>query len=342
MRRANAVSIFLLLLLGPALATPSRLVDLVSTESVLRWVNAYRDKPDPAGVPDAVKALSKFGALKEPEQAGVYTGFLAGVLASNPDMAEEFVGKMLPLPAGDQWYIVRGIAYSGHPDWRNILRRTADRLPARRVMIDKFLNGTLPTLYQYEPEPYVSTWRAVSSKFTGKELPKAHVLEPTPELLDTYWGFYFATMQARPILRIIEILPLSKDTDNLDKMTLGNMAKYTLASNAARHPELLDILKSEREHRPKKEAKILTEVIEAADTVELAKLRREAMASIQDLQRKGPESRRSLSMWGQIGQGALAVGCLAAAATGHVELGLPCVIGGGASSAALSFWEKQQ
>jgi hypothetical protein len=47
-------------------------------------------------------------------------------------------------------------------------------------------------------------------------------------------------------------------------------------------------------------------------------------------------------MWGQVGQGALAVGCIAAAATGHIELGLPCVIGGGVSSAALSTWEKQQ
>ena len=66
------------------------------------------------------------------------------------------------------------------------------------------------------------------------------------------------------------------------------------------------------------------------------------MASIQDLQRKGPGSRRNYSLWGQIGQGALAAGCIVAAATGHIELGLPCVIGGGVSSAALSVWEKQQ
>ena len=35
----------------------------------------------------------------------------------------------------------------------------------------------------------------------------------------------------------------------------------------------------------------------------------------------------------KVGQGALAVGCVAAAVAGMVELGLPCVIGGGATNA---------
>jgi hypothetical protein len=83
-------------------------------------------------------------------------------------------------------------------------------------------------------------------------------------------------------------------------------------------------------------------VIDAADTVETAKLRKEAMAAIEELRRKGPAYRRNVSWWGQIGQGALAVGCIAAAATGQVYLGLPCVITGGVSSAALTSWEKQQ
>jgi hypothetical protein len=36
------------------------------------------------------------------------------------------------------------------------------------------------------------------------------------------------------------------------------------------------------------------------------------------------------------------IGCIVAAATGHVELGLPCVIGGAASTAALSYWVGQR
>src|SRR5438045_1656768 len=82
---------------APAAATPSRLTDLTSTDGVLRWINAYRAKPDPAGVPMAVKALSGLGALKDPEQAGAYTGFLAGVIHANPAKTEEMIGEMLPL-----------------------------------------------------------------------------------------------------------------------------------------------------------------------------------------------------------------------------------------------------
>jgi hypothetical protein len=340
--KAILITTLMLLIAAPASAALNPLVDLVSLESVMRWVNAYRTNPDPAGVPTAVKALSRFGSFKDPEQSGVFVGFLAGVIATNPDKAEHLVSKMLPLPPGDQWIVVRAIAYSGHPDWRNMLRRFAGKLPARQVMIDKYLNGQLPRLYQYEHEPAVSTWDSLKSKVTGKELPKAHVLEPSPELLDTYWGYYFATGHARPISRIIEMLPWSLEVDSVDKLTLGSMAKYTLASNASRDPELLVALREARERTSKETGKVLTQVIDAADTVDTAKLRKEAMAAIDELRRKGPAYRRNVSWWGQIGQGALAVGCIAAAATGQVYLGLPCVITGGASSAALSAWEKQQ
>jgi hypothetical protein len=136
-------------------------------------------------------------------------------------------------------------------------------------------------------------------------------------------------------------LPLSKDEDHVEKLTLGNMAKYTLANNAARDASLLALIKQAAAHQPAEAVAILNDVIEAAETVETARLRREALASIEDLRRKGPGSRRNMSLWGQVGQGALAAGCIAAAVTGHVELGLPCVIGGGVSSAALRYWEKQ-
>ena len=32
-----------------------------------------------------MRALSRLGAFRHPERAGVYVGFLAGVLAANPD-----------------------------------------------------------------------------------------------------------------------------------------------------------------------------------------------------------------------------------------------------------------
>jgi hypothetical protein len=347
MRIVYCVFATLLLFLTPASAATTRMLDLASPDSVLRWINAYRDKPDPAGVPAAVKALSGFGNFKDPEQAGVYTGFIAGIIAANPRSAEHLISKMLPLPPGDQWIIVRAIAYSENPEWRTLLRKFENRLPDRTVMIDKYLDGSLPRLFQVDVEKPPTTWDTVRDyvtfeKFSKKQPEKPHELEPSPELLDTFWGYYFATGTARPIARIMEMLPWSKNKDNLDKLTLGSMAKYTLASNAARDPELLALIKRGLDRRPKEIASVLKEVIEAAETVQVADLRREAMSAIDDLRRKGPDYKRNVSWWGQIGTGALAVGCIAAAATGQIELGLPCVITGGVSSAALTFWEKQQ
>jgi hypothetical protein len=320
--------------IAPAPATPT-VLDLQTPEAVLRWINFYRAKPDPAGVPAAVKALSRLGGFKDPETSGAYVGFMAGVIAANPDRAEELIAKMFPLPDADQWAVVRAIAYSGHPQWQALLRKFANRMPSRRVMIDKYLGSKLPTLYQVSFDGKPSTWQALRSYVTFSKKPKEVALEPSSELLDTYWGVYFANATYRPISRIIMMAAWSKDDDSVDRLTLGSMAKYTLAANATRDTVLLAMLKRAREFNPKPTVAILDEIIEAAETVDTAKLRREALASIDDLRRKGPGMKRNISLAGQVGQGALALGCIAAAYSGQIELGLPCVVAGGVSSAVI-------
>src|SRR6516165_1967909 len=96
-----------------------------------------------------------------------------------------------------------------------------------------------------------------------------------------------------------------------------------------------------RNTQPKKIVSVLNEVIDAAESVETTHLRKDALAAIEELKRKGPGFKHDWSTWGTIGQGALALGCIAAATTGHVEFGLPCVIGGAASGAAMSVISSQ-
>jgi hypothetical protein len=120
------------------------------------------------------------------------------------------------------------------------------------------------------------------------------------------------------------------------------MAKYTLASNATRDPALLTMLKRASKNQPKNTTVVLNEVIEAAETMETTRLRKDALAALEELKRKGPAYKREVSTWGQVGQGALALGCIAAAVAGQVEFGIPCVVAGATSSAAMSFWNNQQ
>ena len=311
-----------------------------TAESVMRWINNYRLKPEPMRLPAAVRTMSTLGAFKDVESSGVHVGFIAGVLGANPARAEKLVTRMLVIPETDHWVIVRAVAYSGLPGWKDLLRKFAERMPMRKVMIEKYLSGALPTLDEI---PFEKKNPTLWDKITGKTInPNAATFDHNPELLDTLWGLYFATGSERPLLRIVAMLPWSKERDSTERLTVGGMAKFTLTNNAARNPDLLARLKQVREKQPKETKAILGDAIDAAETMDATRVRKEALASIEELKRKGPGTKRDVSFWGQVGQGALALGCIAAAATGHIEFGLPCVVGGATSSALLHFWSNQQ
>ncbi len=347
MRRVMWTLACAMALCGPAAAVPARAPDLSTTDAVLRWINGYRAKPDVARVPAAVRTLSQLGALRDSETSAVYVGFVAGIIGSHPQQAGELIEKMLPIKAEDHWLIVRAVAYSGLPNWRDVLNRFAPRMPSRQLMIEKYTTGKLPTLdaiaFEASPTPLDKLkgyTASVGDFFTGHKTPEPVRLEATSEVLDTLWGYYFATGSYGPVERILRMLPWSKDRQDTDKLTVGSMAKFTLASNAAHDAELLAMLRREAPRQPADVQPILNEVIEAVDTMELTHLRKAALAAIDDLKRKGPGYKRDISTWGQVGQGAVALGCVAAAATGQVEFGIPCVVGGALGSAALNYWTK--
>ncbi len=315
MRSAMALAVLALAFIwAPAsdAAPPKKKDEFVSTEHVLRWINGYRTQPNPDKVPALVKAVSALGLFRDMETAGVYVGFMAGVIEANPKRAEELIGKMFPMPPEDQVAIVRAIAHSGHPEWKELLAKFSERMPARRVLIDRFITGKQPTL---------------------KQLP----LDKGAGPLDMLWGQYFATGSYDPVLRMISVLEWSKDGNSVERLTVGSMTKLTLATNASRDKHLLDMLKASMAHENKETRKVLTEVIDAAETFEFGAVRRDAMASIEQLKAKGPASTRNALWWGQAGQTALALGCIVAGALGHFEVGIPCVVGGAVSSAALKY-----
>jgi hypothetical protein len=155
------------------------------------------------------------------------------------------------------------------------------------------------------------------------------------------WGKYFATGSYEPIVRMVSILAWSRDPNNVDRLTVGNMTKLTLATNASRDKELLDMLKRSMNHETKDTRAVLQEVIDAAETFEFGRVRKDAVSAIDKLKMKGPESTRNFHWWGQAGQTALALGCIVAGVMGHVEVGIPCIVGGAVSGAALKYLGPQ-
>jgi hypothetical protein len=282
-------------------------------ESVLKWINEYRSNPEPEKLPDAVKAMGELGLIRELDSAGIYVGFIGGVLGANPDKAERLITRMFPMPPEDQVILIKAIAFSGLEDWRATLAAFSERMPARKVLIEKYLYGDGKTLFQSP-------------------------LDEGSFVLDAHWGYYFGSGSQDAIHRIVSSLEWSVDKNNVERLTIGSMAKWTLASNATRDKDLLDALKAEMNAQEQEKVRIaLREVILAAETFETAKIRKEAVASIDELKVRGPESNRTFAWWGQAGQTVLALGCVAASALGQVQLGIPCVVGGAVSSAALKF-----
>ena len=162
-----------------------------------------------------------------------------------------------------------------------------------------------------------------------------------PELLDALWGQYFATGQYRPIWRIMTMLPWAKERDDIGRLTIGSAAKYTLASNAARYPDILALIKDMAAYQEPEVRPILAEVIKAAETTETSAIRREQAAMIERLKSKGAGSQQDMKTWGVVGQGAIGITCVVLATVSLSAAGLPCVIGGAATSAVLGYWAAQ-
>jgi hypothetical protein len=293
-----------------------------SVERLMDWVSNYRKHKNPSRVPAAVHAMREFGLFGDEEKAWFCTGFIAGVLGSNPKDGPGLIPRMFPMPDKEQAVIIRAIAYSGRPDWRELLEKLADRMPLRRPLIDDFLNGSRPTLM---------------------ELPLDHGGSPGIYAL---WGYYVATGQHAPVVRIMEALRWSKnksdsgfsfrkifsgwgsDPSALDKITTGGTAKWTLASYAERDRELINLYRAEYQRQPEEVSKPLKDVIEAAEIFESEKIRKDQFGAIEDAQRSQLSNEAGMSKGATAGSIAIATGCVAASALGQAYIALPCVLGG--------------
>lgn len=284
--------------------------EFATTDALLAWIDRYHLEPAPGRLPDAVKAMVRLGVLRDPEKAGLFVGFMAGVLGQRPADAEKLVVKMFPMPPEDQGALVLAVAYSGLPDWKGIMtRQLVERMPARQVLLRKHL---------FE-----------------KHVPMLEVpLDSGAEMLDTLWGYYLATGHTEPILRMISALPWSKDKKSVTRLTVGGVAKWTLASNASRDKGLLDTLRRAAPGQPKDVQEPLQEVIKSAERFETHKIRKEMVEAIEDMKRRGPQPDGTWAKVANIGSVAIAIGCVAASVTGHLELGVPCVITGAVTSGA--------
>jgi hypothetical protein len=293
-----------------------------SVDRLMDWISNYRKHKNPSRVPAAVHAMQDYGLFADEEKAWFCTGFIAGVLGSNPKDGPALIPRMFPMPDKEQAVIIRAIVYSGRPDWRELLEKNASRMPLRGPLIDDFLAGKRPALM---------------------ELPLDHGGSPGIYAL---WGYYVATGQYEPVVRIMQALRWSKkkedsrfsfrkvfsgwghDPSAVEKITTGGTAKWTLASYAERDRALLNLYRAESARQPEEIAKPLNDVIEAAEIFESEKIRKDQFGAIEDAQKQQMTNEAGMTKGATAGSIAIATGCVAATALGQAYIALPCVLGG--------------
>jgi hypothetical protein len=302
--------------------------DFSTPERLVEWVYNYSKKPTPWRVPAAVRAMRELGLFTDEEKGAFCTGFIAGVLGSNPKDGPALIGKMLPMPDKDQAVLIRAIAFSGRPDWRDLLTKYKARMPLREPLIDSYLSGKAKPLMEVD-------------------------LADGPTVVYTLWGYYVATGQYEPVVRIMQALRWSKnkndgnfsikkifsnwrnDPSAVEKIATGATAKWTLASYAERNRDLLSLYRAEYEHQPKEIAQPLRDVIMSAEVFESEKIRKDQFGAIEDAQKLKATNEAGMSKAATAGSIAIATGCVAASALGQIYIAVPCVIGGALYTGAM-------
>ena len=302
--------------------------EFATAERLLEWVSNYRDKPQLWKVPAAVLGMLDYGLFKDEEQRWFCIGFIAGVLGTNPKDGPKLLDQMFPMPAKEQEVLIRAIVYSGRPDWRDLLQKNAAKMPLRKPLIDDFLDGRRPRLQDLELD-----------------------VGGAPGIY-AHWGYYVATGQHEPVMRIMQALKWSKskeeggfafskilsgwgsDANAVDKVTTGGTAKWTLASYAERDRELIGLYRAEYPKQPPEVAVPLKDVIEAAELFEAEKIREDQFGAIEDVTKQKMTADAGMSKGMTAGSIAIATGCVAATALGQAQIAIPCVIGGALYSGA--------
>jgi hypothetical protein len=315
--RCIATSLFLILVVA-VLSQPAKAQgSFQSVERLMDWMYHYRKNPNPERLPAAFKAMKDLGLFADNEQAGFGIGFIAGVLHDNERRAPALVSKMFPTPPKEQAAIIKGIAYSGLPDWKGLLTQFQDKMAIRQPLIDDYLNDRRAPLM---------------------EIP----LTDGAAVLYVLWGYYVATGDTDAVVRVMQALEWSSDKDegftisrlwrgkssDFEKASIGGTAKWTLASYAERDRELLTLYRAEYERQPERVARALRDVIIAAERFEAEEIRRQETKTIEEAQRRHLQDPSGMSKAHTAGSVGIATACVVASATGFPQIGVPCVIGG--------------
>lgn len=194
------------------------------------WLETYYVNPRPAELTAHVRALSREGFFERPGQAAVGIGFLATVFAHNPAQVDRWLMELSGLPARHQRLLAAALWQAGHPLGSDLLR-TLGRDSVFREEVLRLASAPAQTIAD-------TPVRSSSS-------------------MNLQWGAFLASGDERHIVRVLDAI-------GTGERSLDTSARVALARNAAAHPRVLEICRSQLDRQPAEVQSVLRAALKDA------------------------------------------------------------------------------
>ncbi len=235
--RISLIVILAAVFSGGSLRQPDR---FDTVETVQAWMTDYYRHPEPQRIVEVVRSASGLGLLRDRSTAPPMFGFLAGWFSENEGATDVVMDQLVSLPSEDQPVLIAGLWYSDAPGAMKTLEKVASRMPSHAESIAK---------------------RLAAPSHGIAALP----LERGPWAQDALWGYFYATGKEAPVVRLMEALSWVGEKGDALRLALGAAARWSLTSNAVRHPRVLEICRSQVFLQPTTVAAVLKEIIKDAE-----------------------------------------------------------------------------
>jgi len=215
-------------LLRVLLATGSSLVALSSLPAVesstahnnaWQWVANYYQNPRPDEFLPAVYSLSRSGYFESVGQPAIAIGFFTTVFAQNPQNVNFWLSQASNLPESHRRILAAAAWKSGSARGARMMQEMV------ATTDDKELQAEIHQLVLNGSEPVANTPVLSASS------------------MNLQWGAFLASGDERHIVNVLAALGSGEPG-------LASSARFTLAQNAAAHPRVLDICRSQLDKQP--------------------------------------------------------------------------------------------
>ena len=194
------------------------------------WLESYYINPQPEQLAANVRALSREGYFEKPGHTALAIGFLATVFEKNPQEVDRWLVELNGLPLKHNRLLAAALWQAGHPMGNELLRQMGEDSPYRQEVLN------------------LASMPAQSISNTSVR---------SPSSMNLQWGAFLASGNETHIVSILEAL-------GNGERRLDSAARVALAQNAATHPRVLEICRTQLERQPEEVRSVLRAALQDA------------------------------------------------------------------------------